>query len=221
MNRKQKKLFKVLFICFTIITFSLIMNSRIYDNGAGTGYGGEGDKNPGYTGSAIEDYIIEGAGYFLNGYSDVLMFLNQVELSGTKGLDFTELNKLLDNALNHIKNAKNTYYSLIRAAEMTPYNETVTAKLIAFDYDSFMMNNGLNNDIFQAVKKNLRNGDITGIFRQNLVDMEYIEGLLIVVKEKVAVNEMPVINKLWKLNQEYASALLYGQYVAQVFSAIK
>lgn len=221
MNIKKSRLFPKALIGIFLIMIYFNAFPFIYDNGAGTGYGGEGDKTSSYTGSMIEGYIIEGAGYFLNGYSDVLMLLNKIEVSGTKGLDFTELNKLLDSALDNIKNSKNIYYNLIRAAEITPYNEPIISKLINFDYVSFMMKNSLNSEIFQAVEKNLRSGNITGIFKQNYADMEYLEGLLLIIKEKVSANEMPVINKLWKLNQEYASALLYGQYVAQVFYAIK
>ena len=220
MNRKKSRLFPKILIGISLIMVYCNSFSLIYDNGAGSGYGGEGEKTSGYSGSTIEGYIIEGAGYFLNGYSDVLLLLNKIEVSGTTGLDFIELNKLLDNAISNIKDSKNTYENLIKVAEITPYSEPVISKLINFDYVSFMMKNGLNSEIFQAVEKNLRNGNITGIFRQNYSDMEYLEGLLLIVKEKVSMNEIPVINKLWKLNQKYASALLYGQYVAQVFHVI-
>jgi hypothetical protein len=49
-----------------------------YENGGG----GLADANPNYTGTgsgSIETYVIEGAGYFLSGYSDMLKFSNRYE----------------------------------------------------------------------------------------------------------------------------------------------
>lgn len=221
MNRKKNQLFPKVLLGIFLIMVCFDAFSFIYDNGAGSGYGGEEDGKSGYSGNTIENYIIEGAGYFLAGYSDVLRLLNRIELSGSIGTDFAELNTILESALVNVKNSRNTYTNLIHAAENTPYNESVIAKLIRFDYKSFQKSNELNSDVFQSVGAYLGNGNITGIFRQNCSDMKYLEGVLLSLKEKISLYEMPTVNILWELNQEYASALLFGQYVAQVFQAIK
>jgi len=221
MNIKKSQLFPKILIGILLIMVYFNSFSLIYDNGAGTGYGGEEDGKSAYSGNTIENYIIEGAGYFLAGYSDVLRLLNRIELSGSAGPDFAELNTILESALNNVKSSGYTYANLIQEAEITPYNESVIAKLIRFDYKSFLISNGLNSDVFQPVETYLGNGNITGIFRQNYSDMLYLEALLLSLKVSIKLSEMPELNTLWKLNQEYASALLFGQYVAQVFQAIK
>lgn len=219
MRRSKKNLtLKVFLVSLFVITLNFYSYSLIYDNGAGGGYGsgGEGEDK----GDTIESYIIEGAGYFLNGYSDVLMLLNRVEISGINRINYDEVLNIIDRALNNVKDAKTSFSRIIDLAESTPYNESVIAKLLSFDYNSFMVKNSLNSFVFKDVESFLENGNITGMFKRNYSDMSRIEEILVSIKEKLSLNKMPELSYFWNLNQQYMLAILLGQYAAQVFKEI-
>ena len=168
-------------------------------------------------GPSIGMLIIDGAGYFLKSHSQMLMLLNQVELSERYGNDYPGMQVLVKDALDNMQKADETYKSLVAAAKATPYDPDVIAKLTVFDYDSFREANGPNKDIFSRVKKYLVKGDVTGLYVLLAADMAWIIEQLQTVKTGLDAGTMPVISLLWRLNQKYGESLLSGQYIAEVF----
>jgi hypothetical protein len=199
--------------------------SRLLSNGAGGGY----DESDGTsvaktadlgTAGTIETHVITGAGYYLNAYSDILLFFNRVELSDLKGMDYNESRQLLDRALDNMINALKTYERLIKKAGLTPYNETVISKLLDFDYNGFMQERGLNSVIFGKVEDYLKRGDITGMCRQMYTEFIVIVGILYSVRDELYLEKLPEMSKLWRLNERCSQTLLFGQYASRVFYAV-
>jgi hypothetical protein len=208
---------------FIVLFLSLNSFSRIYHNHGDESYVADsgGSVESYIAGNPISNYIIEGAGYFLAGYADVLLLLNRFEMSDLKGIDYNEVKQISDKALNNLKNTGAIYDNLIAVAERTPYNEVFLEKLASFGYESFMENNSLNRDVFEEVEVFLNQGDITGTFKQSRNNFDLILGILNSIKESIDAEKMPPLSKLWQLNQVYAAELLFGQYSAQVYYAIK
>ncbi|UCH97374.1 MAG: hypothetical protein JSV88_11125 [Candidatus Aminicenantes bacterium] len=171
-------------------------------------------------GSSIGVLIIEGAGYFLKSHSEMLMLLNKVELSELTGPDYPGMQTLVNNALDNMEKASETYKNLIAAAKETPYNPEVITKLIMFDYETFRETNGLNKDIFSRIKKYLAKGDVTGVYVLLESDMALIIQQLKVVQSSMDAGVFPGISLLWRLNQKYSESLLSGQYTAEVFEGL-
>ncbi|UCH95402.1 MAG: hypothetical protein JSV88_00770 [Candidatus Aminicenantes bacterium] len=200
--------------------------ARFMANGSGGGYV-EGDKDSsGKAGfqclvNPIERYVIEGAAYYLDAYSDVLAFLNRVEGSDLKAMDYEEAQQVLDRALGNMNNAAKAYYHLIRRAESTPYNETVISKLMDFDYTGFMQEWGLNSGVFKKVEEHLQTGNITGIYKQIYTEFTTITGELYSMREELSANKLPQLSDCWRLNECCSRTLLFGQYVSRVFYAIR
>jgi hypothetical protein len=199
--------------------------SRAVQNGAGGGYDdsdGTGGVLSGYQGmkNTIEKYVIKGAGYYLDAYSDILVFLNRLEMYDIKGMDYNECRKLLDRALGNMINAVKTYERLIKKAEVTPYKEAVIANLMAFDYNGFMQERGLNSVIFGKVEAHLGKGDITGLLRQMYTEFTVIAGILGSVRDELYLGKLPEMSKVWTLNERCSQALLFGQYGSRVFYAV-
>jgi hypothetical protein len=223
---KQKHLFvKVLLV--TVITSFLCVNvySYIATNGAGGGYGGSGESSGGSSicsqNNEIEYFIILGAGNFLDAKSDVQQLLKAVELQDIRGVNYFEMQYLVENALFHMKNAQYIYDILIRTAEVTPYNESVQSLLKDFDYDAYMLENGLNKSLFDIVRQHLQAGDITGIFKRTYTKYTKIIQLLEAVKKEVYNNKMPELSIFWQLNETLDNTSTIGSYVARVFAAIQ
>ena len=191
---------------------------RISFNGSGSGYddpntGSDLTKNT----ASIDSLITESASYYLQGNADIQTLLNRVELQDVKGIDYLEMQRLVNSALANITNARITYEKLVSKAEATPYNPVVIEKLKAFDYDSFMLENRLNETIFKKAAGYLGNGDITGAFRHVLAVVRYMEFLLTAVKTEMDFNRLEIY---WQLNELCAETTLFGSFIARVFHKI-
>jgi hypothetical protein len=202
-----------------IIIFSLCVSlyPRISSNGSGGGYGDPGDGESAGANPTIENLVVEGAGYYLQGNSYIQSFLNQVELQDLKGIDYLEMQRLVDSALANITNARLTYEKLVSKAEATPYNPVVIEQLKSFDYNSFMLVNRLNETIFKKAAGYLGNGDITGAFRHVLAVVRDMEFLLTAVKTGMDFNRLEIY---WQLNELCAETTLFGSFIARVFHQI-
>ena len=191
-------------------------------NGSGSGYD---DPNTGKDltkiTASIDTLIIEGASYYLQGNADIQSLLNRVELQDLKAIYYPEMQRLLDSAMANITNARITYEKLVSKAEATPYNPVVMEQLMAFDYDSFMLENRLNETIFKKVEGYLGNGDITGAFRHGLSVIKSIQWLLFIVANYVEFDQMPWIGIYWKLNELCAEFSLFGSYTARIFQSLQ
>jgi hypothetical protein len=223
---KQKHLIlKTLLV--PIITAFLCVNvySYIDNNGAGGGYGESGESS-GDSGicsqnNEIEYFIMLGAGHYLDAKTDIQQLLKAVEWQDIRGVNYFEMQVPVENALFHMKNAAYIYEKLIGIAEITPYNEAVQVLLKDFDYDAYMMENGLNKGLFDIVRHYLQAGDITGIFKRTHTNYTKIIELLEEVKKEVYNNKMPGLSVFWRLNETLDSTSTIGSYVARIFAAIQ
>ncbi|MGD2093108.1 MAG: hypothetical protein PVH61_43505 [Candidatus Aminicenantes bacterium] len=162
-----------------------------------------------------------GAGHYLDAKADIQQLLKAVEWQNIRGVNYYEMNYSVESALFHMKNARYIYGILIGTAEVTPYNEAVQTLLKDFDYDAYMLENGLNETLFDIVRHYLQAGDITGIFKRTYTDYTRILNLLEAVKQYVYNNQMPALKIFWQLNETLDNTSTMGSYVARIFAAIK
>lgn len=166
---------------------------------------------------SIGQLIIEGAGYFLASHADSQTLLNKLELSEINGVNYPEVQGILNSAIANMENACATFKSLIQLAKETPYDQTVIDKLRKFDYQGFMKTNNLVGDIFIKVQGFLAKGDVTGAYIELKASKDAIIAQLYVIKDALDSNLFPDTNLLYRVNQAYSETMLFGQYVAQVF----
>jgi hypothetical protein len=171
--------------------------------------------------STINNFVIEGGGHFLNAYSDILMLLNKIELSDLQGIDYKELQKIVDNAVSSMNNARASYSSLYQLASSTPYNPVVIQTLKNFDYKGFQQENGLNGIIYADMVYYLNRGDVRGFYARLLSDIENILQKINTIKLTIVLETIPEIHALWKLNQVCSATMLLGQFAAEIFYNIK
>jgi hypothetical protein len=220
MVKKLKKLNIVVFGVLMFIMVNIILYTRVVGNYTDCGFGGGGGESKSLTSFTMRIYIIEGAGYFLNSHSSIQALLNRVELSELNVIDFNEMREILYKAIEDIEKAKDSYYSLIQEAYRTPYNPVMINFLLNFDYYNFQKEKGLNLTVFENVKNYLSRGDIRGIFSNFLANSESILEQLYAIKEWLDADKFPKISSLWRLNQDYVEAQLFGQYTSEIFHEI-
>jgi hypothetical protein len=174
-----------------------------------------GFEAPGSTG--IRTYVIEAAGGYLNSHSDLLLLLNRIEMEEINGIDYAELQQVINNAVVHMENAREKYNDLTQFADSTPYDQPTITALMGFDYASFQESKGLNSVIFNKVKSYLSGGDVRGLYHQLLADTQAILDQLTLIKSDVDAEVIPENSDLWQVNQSYCETLLFGQYAAEIF----
>lgn len=212
---RQMKLVVLKAFCVIFISTLLAMNAFAYFvvNGSEAAF-----EEPGRT--TVRDNVEEAAGYFLKSQSDLLLFLNHIELSRLNGVDYTELRGLINSAIAHMENAKTKYTQLTQIADYAPYHQDTVTALINFNYSWFQENNALNSVIFNDVEAYLSVGDIRGTYHKILADTQSLLDMLTIVKSSVDSDTFPGIADLRRINQSYSETLLFGQYTAEIFSEI-
>jgi len=170
--------------------------------------------------STLKTYIVESAGYFLKSHATYQDFLSLVEMTDLNGVDYKEMRAILYSTVDNMEKAKASYANLKAAAEKIPNDPFVIDKLLKFDYDSFQVKYGLIEPIFEKVKSLLSKGDIAGLDNVMLANMDIILNQLYEVKNLVDKEQSPDISLLWRINQTYAEAQLFGQYMSEVFRDI-
>ena len=222
--KHKHQIFLVLLVAFTAIIFEVNVYPYINFNGAGGGYGSGGEgESPGIQSveyQSIEYYIQAAGTYYLEADSHIQTLLKLVEQQDLQGIYYSAMQSEVKRALYDMQMAKDTYAQLIRKAEVTPYNETVLAKLKDFDYESFVEKNGLNPVLFGLVRQYLQNGDITGMFKCTYTDVTVMIEILIKIQAIVSQYRMPGISLFRQLNEKQALSSVFGSYAARVFSEI-
>lgn len=218
---------KIIVVLIAFAFMAPILFGAIVGNESDGGY--EGDPPPPPSGEAgrsacastIRHYIIEGGGYYTQANSYMMLLLNRVEMSELYGMDCPEFHYILFKTILNMEHARVTYGNLCSVAEVTPYKQDVIETLRNFDYTGFMEKNRLNPYIFRDVEGFLSNGDITGFYKRLYTDVSAILGRLYKLRESIYSGAFPDISEMWRLNQDFSQSILLGQYVAQVFFAIK
>jgi len=171
--------------------------------------------------NGMKTLIILGGGYFLESHAGFQAFLNKVELAELSGIDYEEMQAVLQETISAIESARTYYYELMTLAQVTPYNQTVIEQLKSFNYSKFCSEKGLNPVILTRVENFLGQGDVTGILTDMYTRTVQLVEQLYTVKRDVDKNIFPSITILWQISQQYFDAYLGGQYTAMVFAAIK
>lgn len=214
---KSKPLIKV----FIGILFILTLGSAAFPcwlaNGSGRGYEEPLGK---YTAGSFEGYVAEGAGYFLDSYAHMLLFMKKLEVGGENSVKDTDTALLLDAALKSMEQAYKTYVELKRQADATPYNLAVIDGLLKFDYENFRTAYGIEDKSFDRARDYLGKGDIRSVYGAMVADTEIIFRLLLRVKTQVSAGTFPSTWDVWKLDRAYSDTARFGQYVSRVFDAM-
>lgn len=217
----MRQLFKTIFsrptisIIILVVFFTVNGYSRVIFNRGESVFAGTADKDV-----AVRSSIIDAAGYFLNSSSAFQALLNRIELADTNGGDYNEWAQVCSGAVTHMRNAVAQYLILKQTLEYRPYNPEMIDRLLCFDYDDFQKKNMLIPGIYAEVKSYLGCGNVRGIFEHMLSATGKILASLTRVKTSLDAGVIPDLTLLWRLNQDYAEAMLFGQYAAQIFYEI-
>lgn len=212
---KNKKVLSAFLVLLLSTVFSL--NARVVLNDSPVGFA------PPQTESqlSLSEYIEEGANNFFTSYQGYISFLQKIEQADPSNFDFLQLGAFLKDSIIAIELTKASYSNLITQSENLEYAPAVISELKILDYDTFETEHLLVHSIFKETQAYLTKGDIKGIYNYMAGSVLSIGASLEKVKLSVDSGIFPDMNLVRKINQDYMTTLLFGQYVAEIFQQIK
>jgi hypothetical protein len=219
MNRNAKQsAVKLVLVIFTLFVINMSLYPRIILN-----CGDESFENPNPDGRSvtIQSCIINGAGYYMKSYSDILLFLQEIEWSNPGNVNYDELKTIINRALDNMKNAEGAYSNLEELANNTPYNPVFIEKLTAFDYRAFQQARAAYGIDFIVTRIYLSAGDVRGMFAHIKSGTGQVLNMLREIKAALDAEKFPELSSLWRLNRKASEIMLTGQYAAEIFYEIK
>lgn len=209
---------KINSLIILILFVSMGLFGVISGNDSDRGYDGGGGGRESSGNTQIRTLIVLGAGHFLKSHSDYQQFLYKIEVAELYGVNFEELQSILNNAIDSMKSSKNAYFDLKTIAAVTPYNQEVVEQLKNFNYDGFLEGRNLNLQVFRKVQGFLSKGDITGTYEEIFSNTGDILTALYNVKSEIDQDIFPDIPGLWDIIQQYSDSLSFGQYITMIFN---
>ncbi len=218
MNKSKKMNIKKLgFGICLIILISIYCYPWINSNGIGIMVNGSGIKDR----AGVNEYTFKGGTYFLEAYSNVIAYLKVVENEATEKLDTTEVQLYLDNALENVKLARDTFSQLKEEMLTASYNMISVKMLKNMDYIAFRVSISADKETFNQVSFYLKRADIPGLIGKMVSDMDAMMRTLKQLKLKIPMGIIASLPLSWELNRQFSESLMFGQYAAQVFIKIQ
>ena len=208
-NKRSFPTGKVLMGAVILATIFTYLQALVLMNGIEP-YGGK-------DGAAIESRVIGGTSMFLQSNADAFLLFSEVETGFGNNFNFNKALELADSAVKKLNTSREYYAQVLAIAVSTEYDQPGLDRLRKFDFKGFIAANGLVAEIMERVAVHLREGDIPGVLRQNLKN---IDEILIGMKEVQGLMEkeiQPPLESIWNLLQMYSEAILYGNYSTLVF----
>jgi len=179
--------------------------------------GGESNDDKDQSGSLI----IDGASNFLQSYSNILMLLNESELSLTIGFDFAIAGSAVDTAAIKLKNSRDKYSTALMLMKQATYSPSFIQGLKDFNYDIFVEERRLNPCPMQHVSIYLSKGDVIGVYEKAIKDLDELQAKLAIIRASIHNNEVPDLEDLRTLYQHYSDFMAFGYYCSLVFYEVK
>ena len=231
MNARNKILFLIVAVPSILLVINVSLMSHIVANYSPNAYcvpgvdcSTDSSQNNGESmstgASELTNYVVRGGGYLLNAHSNMMGFLNKIEMSELQGTDYNALSKSLGQTISELEKSRDTYMVLVEISKETAYNPVFISKLKTFDYFGFMQRSGCNRCTFMDVYWYLAWGDVNGIYAHLLNNIEGLLDDLYRIKGYVDARQFPEISMLWKAGRKFSETYQFGQISAEIFYEI-
>jgi hypothetical protein len=165
--------------------------------------------------------ITNGAANFLQSYANILILLNESELSEQVGFNFTTARTAVNKALKSLISSREQYMQTFLEMRQVNFESSAIQKLKEFDYNNLVENRQLNPCVMNRVSWFLGKGDLVGLFEKVVKDLDDTIINLSVVRSCLQQDIIPDLEDLRRLYQQYSDFMTFGYYCSLVFSEIK
>jgi hypothetical protein len=190
-----------------VICISILLSIQVY------GVINVNDIIPAFNGDGkdIENNIVKGSQYYLTAAGYALQMLAEIEKSSMETLNSDTTLELVNKAKGELDLSLYYYRKALDAAINAKYSDKI-ANFYNFDYDKFIAENGLNENIAKKVQEYMVKGDIVGLYTQNIRNIETLRTAIISIQGQLKTGVKPDITLAWNVFQKIAETSLFGNY---------
>jgi len=170
--------------------------------------------------SEIGSMITDSASELLQSASEAFLFMNEVEIAGSNGLNVNAALQRVDLAAARIEQAQKIFKDIIMRGRETGYDAKRISKLKAFNYGLYAKENGLNREIMTQVAAYLGKGNVLGFYGHHVVNLQKLLNTLNRIKGDLLDGRLSDNRVLWSLLQQYTLTMMVGNYASLVFYQI-
>lgn len=210
----MKKRMVKLVLFAAIIAFSIV-----YLHGFWT-FNDPNSPFPAKTSSEIGSLITDSASELLQSASEAFLFMNEVEIAGSNGLNVNAALQRVDLAAARIEHAQKIFKDIIAMGRETGYDTKRIGKLKAFNYELYAKENGLNCEIMAQVAASLGKGNVLGFYARHVANLQKLLNTLNRIKSDLLAGKLSENRVLWSLLQQYNAIMMVGNYASLVFYQI-
>ena len=204
------KSIKVILIIVIMVILTMPNFAGFFMNDIVDGFGGDDGKN-----KTIEGYVVAGAKSFIESHQNFLAVIQEFEINSYQNVNIPSSLTFTETALKQLQNSRYQYIKALETAGQIGYNLAMIDKFKVFDYDGYINKYGLNKEIAGIVKKYLKEGDLLGIYRENIDNINNIINILVSIRDTLESGDKPAIGILWDCIQQYSTSLLLGNYATR------
>ena len=164
--------------------------------------------------------IPEAAVSFFESTRDFEDFLKEVEKSELYGPNYPVLQSAIEKAIAGVETARCKYEEIVNISESLNMDMVILEKLIQFDYDGLQSKYHLNSTIFEKATAFCQEGDVIGIYTNEVDTINTILENLNQIKAKLEKESLPELYIIWETGQFYFESEMFGQYVSRIFYEI-
>ncbi len=204
----MKKTLKQGFFIFLALSLVMVMNgwSCVFLNDVVCAFSPTAEK------SSIEDNIIAGATYFLASKANADLLLMEYEKASNQKLDIASSLSCATAAIGKLETARKKYILARDIGQRIGYMEFKRPMFQNFDYDNLISQRKLVYPVADRVGGYLTGMDIVGLYSENITNIDNILKTLKEIDGLLRQNRKPGIDLIWRPLQEYAEAILFGNY---------
>jgi hypothetical protein len=209
----KKRMIKM-FLLLTIIAVSIVYLHGFW--AVNDPYSPFPPKASGEIGTMITDSASE----LLQSASEAFLFMNEVEIAGSNGLNVNAALQRVDLAAARIEHAMTIFKNIIAKGSENGYDGNRIKKLKDFDYGVYTKENGLNREIMAKVSAYLGKGNVIGFYRHHAANLQKLLNTLNRIKGDLLAGKLSENRMLWSLLQQYTNTMMVGNYASLVFYQI-
>lgn len=168
----------------------------------------------------IGNLITDSASELLQSASEAFLFMNEVEIAGSNGLNVNAALQRVDLAAARIEHAQKIFKDIILMGREAGYDAKRIGKLKVFNYGLYAKENGLNREIMTQVAAYLGKGNILGFYGRHVANLQKLLNTLNRIKSDLLAGKLSENRVLWSLLQQYSVTMMVGNYASLVFYQI-
>jgi hypothetical protein len=168
----------------------------------------------------VGNMITDSASALMQSASEAFLFMNEVEIAGSNGLNVDAALQRVDLAAAKVEQALNKIKEIIAIGSEAGYNESRIVKLKRFNYENYARENGLSSETMIKVASYLGKGNVLSFYQCHAGNLENLQNILNHIKDDLLAGKLSENKVLWSLLQQYNSTMMLNNYASLVFYQI-